>query len=216
MPEWDRALTGICRSKNTACDEPLAAVLADHPDHEEILNHFEIITGCRGKWPSSTRTTLKYLSGIPICMAQISRVVPLETANVTHNGLISIVPTNSEILRIKCSLIVMRNFARDYVDLAFFSSLLGSSNSAETLKDFDRLFDGQDEERLMIVQLVDMLCTPQPYDLSIFKPESLADLPPEWRTWVKTTEVLRELSLDIFDASCQGFKPRPYVPEDNL
>ncbi|MDR1036862.1 MAG: hypothetical protein LBT40_09875 [Deltaproteobacteria bacterium] len=155
MPGWDVALTAICRSQLYPAHEPLAAVLADYPDCEDILDHFEILTGFKEKWPSYTGATAVNLCGIQVCMQQLSRFVPLETIAVTRNGLISFVPANSEILRIKCSLIVMRNSARDYVDLAFFSSRLGFSESAETLKDFDRLFDDQDEERLMLVQLID-------------------------------------------------------------
>jgi hypothetical protein len=216
MPAWDTALTTICRSELPAGDGPLASILADYSDREDILKNFEIVTGCRGKWPSDMRDNSVNLYGIYVCTFQLSRFVPLETVTVRRNGLISIVPADSEILRIKSSLIVTRNSARDYVDLAFLSSRLGSSASAETLKDFDRMLDRQNEQRLMIVQLIDMLCTPLPYDLSSFGPETAADLPPEWRTWDKTAEVLMKLSFDIFDASCQGFEPRPYVPEDNL
>ncbi|MDR1165420.1 MAG: hypothetical protein LBO66_06030 [Deltaproteobacteria bacterium] len=215
MPAWDVALTAICGSRaDFAGDGSSSAMLAEYPDSQEIFHQLELISGVNGPWPEDRRSTKINLYMIQVCTSQLSRIKPLETISFDRDGLLTTVPSDAEILRIKCGLVLLRNSTRDYVDLAALSIRLGFSTAAMALKDFDRFYS-LNEERLLLVQLLDMLSTPLPYDLAIARLESNEDLAPEWRDWGRITTVLRKLSVDIFDASCQGFQPRPYDPEEN-
>jgi hypothetical protein len=188
-------------------------MLTEFPNREGIIDQFQTVSGCKGPWPDDWKSNRINLYRIQVCTRQLSRTAPMETADVEFDGSTAAVPTDAEILRIKCGLIFMRNQTRDYLDMAIFTSRLGSSVSAETLKDFDRQFS-TDERRLMLVQLIDMLSTPLPYDFSDAYPKEAESLAPEWQKWDRTLSVLLKLAIDVFDASCRGFIPRPYEPEE--
>jgi hypothetical protein len=212
MPAWDAALSAICGSRaHFVGGGSPSASLAEYPDSQEIVRQLEIISGSRGPWPEVRNSNSVNLYMIEVTVFQLSRILPLETISFERDGLSTIVPSDAEILRIKCGLALLRNSTRDYVDLAALSTRLGASMAATALKDFDRFYSLR-EERFLLVQLLDMISTPLPYDLATARLETNEEFGPEWRVWERTTAVLQKLSIDIFDASCQGFQPRPYDP----
>jgi hypothetical protein len=215
IPFWDAALTQICRSQAAMPEGlPAAFLLADRPDREAVLASFESAGGYKDSFYKSPMLNIEYFYKIQTCIRKLSRTKPLETSLVDCGGLFADVPTNTEILRLKSALIVTRNFMRDYLDLAIFSSRLGSLESAEALKDLDTVYPLPNNGSVL-VQLAKQISNPRPFDLSAAVVESCESLAPEWRKWDMTVTVLRKLSIDLFDASCRGFTPRPYDPELN-
>lgn len=89
--------------------------------------------------------------------------MPLETSITEYKGQKLIVPTESEILRIKGFLIISRNATRDYIDFAALSDHLGLEKTNESLKDFDKLYP-QEKNASALKQLLIQLSNPLPYD----------------------------------------------------
>jgi hypothetical protein len=214
LSEWDLTLTKICRSKLTLTDRiPASAQIVLLNNWKEIILDLQTVSGCNGPWPENRWFFKRNLYFIETCTTQMSRSVQLEMTVIQHNGKQMSVPSDAEIFRIKTGLVLTRNSVRDYVDLAVFSAYLGTSRSVEILKDFDRIYLVESERRLM-VQLLEMLSSPVPYDLSVTNFDTYEDLTQEWRVWNRTVDTLRNLSHRIFDASCQGFSPRLYEGDD--
>ncbi|MDR1166324.1 MAG: hypothetical protein LBO66_10770 [Deltaproteobacteria bacterium] len=215
LPQWDAALTTICRSPTNLTDRgPAASTLAARSDRLAILSRFEAICGLKESWFEPPMLNADHFYNIETCIWKLSRTLPLETTAVGQDGARVDVPTDAEIMRIKSALVILRNSMRDYLDLAIFSSGIGSLKSMEALKDLDRICP-IDSEGTVSMQLAMLLSSPRPFDLSVASLEACRSVAPEWRIWDRTVIALRKLAIDVFDASCQGFTPRPYDPEWN-
>ncbi|MDR1079684.1 MAG: hypothetical protein LBQ79_01630 [Deltaproteobacteria bacterium] len=214
IPEWDAALTAICRSQTSLADGGPAVAALGGMKWSEILTKFESVSCYRESLFKSPMLNAEQFGQFETCIRHLSRSMPLETVVAEYDGGRLEVPTDAEILRLKSALVLLRNGMRDYLDLAIFSSRLGSLESAEALKDLDRIYPLSNGESVLN-QMLNQLSSLRPFDFSEESLQSCENLPPEWRIWDRTVAVLRKLAIDMFDASCQGFVPRPYDPDLN-
>jgi hypothetical protein len=214
IPEWEAALTAICRSQTSLAEGGPALAAPAGMNCGEMLRKFESVSCYRESLFKSPMLNIEQFHAFETCIRHLSRTMPLETTVVEHGGLRIVVPTDAEILRLKSALILLRNGMKDYLDLAIFSSRLGSMESAEYLKDLDSIYPLSNGESVLD-QMLNQLSSLRPFDFSGESLQSCENLAPEWRIWDKAVAVLRKLAIDMFDASCQGFVPRPCDPEIN-
>ena len=142
-------------------------------------------------------------------MRQLIRSAPLETTEVTVNGLPITVPTPGEILRIKGFLILRRNATRDYVDFAALGDYLGSNAAAEALSRFDELYP-QESGESPLQQLFSQIASPQPYDLKEVDLPNFKGLDARWHTWdaiCQTCETIMVSSFRILAHEPQALPP---------
>ncbi|MGH3966670.1 MAG: hypothetical protein ACRDTV_00725 [Mycobacterium sp.] len=131
------------------------------------------------------------LGDIEVGIRQLIRRRPLETQVVEVPGGGQVVaPTPEETLRIKAYLLVKRNQARDYLDVAALAYRFGIPWAADTLTNIDTYYgEGVRGETSVAEQLLRQLGQPRPKDsrtttnLAQYK-----DLTPRWRTWDTVVE----------------------------
>jgi Nucleotidyl transferase AbiEii toxin, Type IV TA system len=185
-----------------------AAILyADHResrDHDHVVSdladRFEMVLEAVEEdegWATNRVTPGKVilgnLDGIEAGVRQMLRKTPLEVTAVTvPSGGEVTVPTVEETLRIKAFLIVRRNQARDYLDLAALSDRVGVERAAEVLSGIDDYYaDQNDSDEGIASQLVRQLSDPQPADSAVIDQlPSYRRLRKRWSDWDAVTEVL--------------------------
>ena len=126
------------------------------------------------------------LGDIEVGVRQLIRRRPLETQVVAvPDGGTIVVPTSEETLRIKAYLLVKRNQARDYIDVAALADRFGIPWAAATLAEIEAYYDdGVGGEESVAGQLLRQLGAPRPRDsrttanLSQYK-----ELTPKWQSW---------------------------------
>ena len=128
-----------------------------------ILSILESVSGWKTNRIKPPVLILGNFNGIETGIRQLKRTMPLETSITEYKGQKLIVPTESEILRIKGFLIISRNATRDYIDFAALSDHLGLEKTNESLKDFDKLYP-QENNASALKQLLIQLSNPLPYD----------------------------------------------------
>lgn len=169
-------------------------VLADLADRfEMVLEAIEEDEGWATNRVTPGKVILGNLDGIEAGVRQMIRKVPLEVATVTlPSGAEVTVPTIEEALRIKAFLIVRRNQARDYLDLAALADHLGVGRAAETLAKIDGYYADQHGDGAGVAsQLVRQLSDPQPADRSVIDQlPSYRRLRKRWSDWDAVTETL--------------------------
>ncbi len=96
----------------------------------------------------------------------LARISPMETTNVLlPTGDRLQIPTGAETLRLKSFLILQRNSARDYDDLAELVDSMDANTAAEVLAGMDRYYCGQPARPYWVAtQLVRRLAEPAPAD----------------------------------------------------
>jgi len=96
----------------------------------------------------------------------VERLGPVETTNVQlPTGDRLQIPTGAETLRLKGYLILCRNSARDYAELAELVDAMDARTVAQVLAGMDRYYCGQHSTRQWVApQLVRRLADPQPTD----------------------------------------------------
>jgi Nucleotidyl transferase AbiEii toxin, Type IV TA system len=172
-------------------------VVADLSDRFEMV--LEAVEGDEG-WATNRvapgKVILGNLDGIETGVRQMIRTVPLEIATVTvPSGGEVTVPTAEETLRIKAFLVVRRNQARDYLDLAALSEHLGVEEAAEVLAHIDDYYADRNEDDGIASQLVRQLSDPQPADRSVIgQLSSYRRLHRRWSDWGSVTEVLGDVA----------------------
>lgn len=107
-----------------------------------------------------------------------------------------VVPTLEETLRIKAFLVVRRNQARDYLDLAALADRLGVRPTAVVLSKIDEYYADQHGEGDGVAsQLVRQLADPLPADRTVIDQlSSYRRLRQRWTDWSAVAEVLREVA----------------------
>lgn len=175
------------------------AVLPDLADRFEMV--LEAVEGDEG-WATNRVTPGKVilgnLDGIEVGVRQMIRKAPLEVTKVELlSGAEVAVPTLEETLRIKAFLIVRRNQARDYLDVAALAAVLGVDRAAEVLGQIDDYYaDQADDDDGVASQLVRQLAQPTPADPSVIDQlPSYRRLRQRWRDWRSVTEILKEVAI---------------------
>lgn len=126
------------------------------------------------------------LGDIEVGVRQLIRRCPLETQVVDVPGGGSVVaPTPAETLRIKAYLLVKRNQARDYIDVAALSDRFGVRWAADTLADIDSFYDeGNGDDASVASQVTRQLGQPRPQDSrTIADLGEYKELAPKWQSW---------------------------------
>jgi hypothetical protein len=126
------------------------------------------------------------LGGIEVGVRQLIRRRPLETQVVeVPGGATLVAPTPEETLRIKAYLLVKRNQARDYLDVAALADRFGNHWAADTLADIDVYYnEGVDGETSVAEQVLRQLGAPRPRDSRTpARLEQYKDLASRWRSW---------------------------------
>lgn len=173
-------------------------VVSDLADRfEMVLEAVEEDDGWATNRVTPGKVILGNLDGIEAGVRQMIRKTPLEVSAVTlPSGDEVTVPTAEETLRIKAFLVVRRNQARDYLDLAALAEHIGIERAAAVLTGIDAYYADQAEtEDGVSSQLVRQLADPKPADSAVT--EQLADyrrLQQRWAEWSAVTEVLGQIA----------------------
>lgn len=173
-------------------------VVADLADRfEMVLEAVEEDEGWATNRVAPGKVILGNLDGIEAGVRQMIRKAPLEITTVAvPSGDELAVPTVEEILRIKAFLIVRRNQARDYLDLAALSEHIGVDRAAEALGRIDEYYADQAEsEDGVASQLTRQLAAPKPADSAVTgQLASYRRLRAKWRDWDAVRDVLGEVA----------------------
>ncbi|GMA23244.1 hypothetical protein GCM10025864_10030 [Luteimicrobium album] len=190
-----------------------AALYARHRfslDHDHVVanlrDRFDTVLEAlerEGDWVTNRVTPGKIilgeLGGIESGVRQLIRTRPLEVETVRlRSGRPLRVPTMDETLRIKAFLIVKRNQARDYLDVAALADAAGLEHAAAVLTEIDDYYtDGVHDEAPVASQLVAQLADPRPRDSTVVRSfASYKGVAPKWQRWdnvVATCQALADL-----------------------
>ncbi len=159
---------------------------------EMVLEAVEEDEGWATNRVTPGKVILRNLDGIETGVRQMIRRRPLEVATVSVPSGEVTVPTIEETLRIKAFLVVRRNQARDYLDLAALADHIGVDEAATVLSRIDEYYADQlGEGEGVASQLVRQLSDPQPADRSVIDQlPSYRRLRRRWSDWSAVTEIL--------------------------
>jgi hypothetical protein len=195
-----------------------AAILyADHResrDHDHVVadlaERFEMVLEAVEEdegWATNRVTPGKVilgnLDGIEVGVRQMIRKTPLEATKVAlPSGSEVTVPTEEETLRIKAFLVVRRNQARDYLDLAALCEHIGVERAAVVLAGIDDYYADQHGEGDGVAsQLARQLSDPRPADRAVTEQlSSYRRLRKRWRDWGAVREVLGDVAARMVGA----------------
>jgi hypothetical protein len=142
---------------------------------------------------------LSALGGIETGVRQLLRQRPLETETVTVRGKDLVIPTGTEILRIKAWLALSRNQVRDYVDAAALADRIGIPEAAQILASIDDYYgDLNQRPEAVATQLVRQLADPRPRDAATTRQlASYKGLQPRWHDWAEVRRVLAQVAQEM-------------------
>jgi len=186
----------------------------DSYDHDHVVadlgKRFDIVLEALESdpdWVLNRATPGKIILGslgdIEAGVRQLMRRRPLEVQTVPAPGGGSIrVPTAEETLRIKAYLIVKRNQARDYIDVAALSEHFGVDRSASVLNRLDDYYDADAGDQTAVAsQLLRQLGDPRPKDSQTTRQlGSYKNLAPRWASW----EAVAQQCMAIADAMLEN------------
>jgi hypothetical protein len=215
-PEWEHVLSAAAHLQvvlpgTTLVGGTAAAVFAGHrvsydADHvladlrdrfDEVLAQLESVAGWRTARVKRPVLILGSLDGIETGVRQLIRDAPLETTLVEVGGVRLVVPTLSEMLRIKGVLILKRNATRDYLDFVALAERLGPDGVFSAIATLDQLYPQASGESAL-QQLQVQLARPLPYDLDDTGLAEYRRLDPKWHDWQRVTERCAAVAADIF------------------
>ena len=214
--EWEDVISNIARV-NSVLPEAIivggtaSALYAEHRTSNDtdfvvkdlkerfsgILSILESVSGWKTNRIKPPVLILGNFNGIETGIRQLKRAMPLETRVMEYKGQKLIVPTESEILRIKGFLIISRNATRDYIDFAALSDHLGLEKTNESLKDFDKLYP-QENNASALKQLLIQLSNPLPYDLKETDLTKYKNLDKKWQDWNNVKDHCKLVTANIF------------------
>ena len=214
--EWEDVISNIARV-NSVLPEAIivggtaSALYAEHRTSNDtdfvvkdlkerfsgILSILESVSGWKTNRIKPPVLILGNFNGIETGIRQLKRTMPLETRVMEYKGQKLIVPTESEILRIKGFLIISRNATRDYIDFAALSDHLGLEKTNESLKDFDKLYP-QENNASALKQLLIQLSNPLPYDLKETDLTKYKNLDKKWQDWNNVKDHCKLVTVNIF------------------
>lgn len=177
-------------------------VLADLAGRfDAVLEAIEATDGWVTNRVAPGKIILGELGDIESGVRQLIRKEPLEVVEITlPSGQTLRVPTPEETLRIKGYLVVRRNQARDYIDVAALSDQIGIHHAAEVLGDIDRFYSDQRPPGALGVatQLARQLADPQPADSRTIRQLRLyKELDSRWTDWENVTAVCRAVGTEM-------------------
>jgi hypothetical protein len=162
-------------------------VLADLRDRfDAVLDAIERTDGWVTNRVAPGKIILGELGDIEAGVRQMIRTRPLEVSEVTlPSGRTLRIPTLEEILRIKAYLIVRRNQARDFLDVAALADRLGTSRAAAVLARIDEYYaDQHGAGEGVASQLARQLAEPRPKDAGTTRElPRYKRLAPRWHDW---------------------------------
>ena len=214
--EWEDVISNIARV-NSVLPEAIivggtaSALYAEHRTSNDtdfvvkdlkerfsgILSILESVSGWKTNRIKPPVLILGNFNGIETGIRQLKRTMPLETRITEYKGQKLIVPTESEILRIKGFLIISRNATRDYIDFVALSEHLGIEKTNESLKDFDKLYP-QENDASALKQLLIQLSNPLPYDLRETDLTKYKNLDKKWQDWNNVKDHCKLVTANIF------------------
>lgn len=215
-PEWEHVLSAAAHLQvvlpgTTLVGGTAAAIFAAHrvsydADHvlgdlrerfDEVLTQLESVAGWRTTRVKRPVLILGSLDGVETGVRQLIRDTPLETVVVDVGGVPLVVPTESEMLRIKAVLILKRNATRDYLDFVALAERLGPDGVFAAMASLDELYPQPNGESAL-QQLQVQLARPLPYDLDETNLAEYRRLAPRWQDWGRVTDACAAIAADIF------------------
>ena len=139
---------------------------------------------------------IRQLDGIETGVRQLIRETPLETQQVTVEGISVVVPTEKELLRIKSVLVLQRNATRDYLDMAALYERMGSDQAISALASLDELYPQPNGESAL-QQLQVQLANPMPYDLESTDLSEYRRLDSRWHDWNRVKETCGTIAVNL-------------------
>ncbi len=219
LADWDALLSAAARLQALVPGAVLvggsaAAYFARHrysadADHvvgdlrerfDDILADLEQVAGWRTARVRRPVLILGSLDGIETGVRQLIRDAPLETMEVAVGDTRVRVPSEAEILRIKCALVLKRNAVRDYLDVAALSDRMGAAAAAGALKTFDTLYP-QPDGQSALQQLAAQLGAPAPYDLDAANLTEYRNLAERWTRWDAVSAACAGMAAALLDAA---------------
>jgi hypothetical protein len=164
---------------------------------DEVLTQLESVAGWRTTRVKRPVLILGSLDGVETGVRQLIRDAPLETVVVDVGGVPLVVPTESEMLRIKAVLILKRNATRDYLDFVALAERLGPDGVFAAMESLDELYPQPNGESAL-QQLQVQLARPLPYDLDETNLAEYRRLAPRWQDWGRVTDACAAIAADIF------------------
>lgn len=159
---------------------------------QEVREHLFEVRGWKEARIRVPVLILGSLDGVEVGYRQLRRSAPLETQEVeTPEGTL-IIPTLTEMLRVKAFLIYERNTTRDFVDFAELSRLLGPDEVVDALSVLDEKF-GWEKQPSIILEVTKALMQPEPHDRGTNGFETLRFLDPQLKTWEEVVLQCRDI-----------------------
>jgi hypothetical protein len=218
---WEDVLSSACRLQQIIPNAVLAGgtAVAAHISHrfsydadhvltnlksnfKNILTKLENVAGWNTKRLVYPHIILENFYGIATGIRQLIRQKPLETETINLKGYSLVVPTLSEILRIKAVLIIQRNSTRDYLDFAALSDHLNESTLISSLLPFDELYP-QKNGCSALQQLYIQLSNPLPSDLDRIKLHEYKGLIQKYQDWDTIKNICMFASTHCFKTITQ-------------
>jgi hypothetical protein len=215
-PEWEQVLSAAAHLQvilpgATLVGGTAAAIYARHrvshdADHvlpnlrdhfDDVLAQLESVAGWQTARVKRPVLILGSLDGVETGVRQLVRQHPLDTVEVAVGGVRLVVPTASEMLRIKAVLILKRNATRDYLDFVALAERLGGEGVSAAVERFDDLYP-QPSGESALQQLQVQLARPLPYDLDGVNLSEYRRLDPRWHDWQRVAEACAAVSAEIF------------------
>ncbi len=190
----------MCASHRTSQDHD--HVLADlETRFGAVLDAIEATDGWVTNRVTPGKIILGELGEIESGVRQLIRSTPLEVTEVTlPSGQTLRVPTTDETLRIKGYLVVRRNQARDYLDVAALSDRYGIPHAGGVLKHIDAYYGDQrgSEAEGVATQLARQLANPKPADArTILQLQQYKAPDNRWTDWKNVTRVCRAVAAEM-------------------
>jgi hypothetical protein len=216
---WDEVLTSLCRLQSVLPDAVLvgdtaSALYAAHRvsfDHDHVLRNLrkrfdtvlddlESVVGWKTARINRPNLILGSLDGIDTGIRQLRRTAPLETTEIIVGGHRVLLPTETELARIKAFLCLDRNAVRDYLDLAALASHLGLDAAVAALEPMDRLYPQKNGDPWIVrTQLIKQLADPRPHDLEGDDLKEYKGVKPPFDRWRAVTDICGALSARLLE-----------------
>lgn len=164
---------------------------------DQVLDAVESQDGWVTNRITPGKIILGELGGIETGIRQLIRRTPLETVEVwLPSGEVVTAPTPHETLRVKAFLIVRRNQARDYLDVAALADRIGVDSAAGVLARIDDYYADQHGGGDGVAsQVARQLADPRPKDRSTTRNlRQYKNLAARWHDWDEVVAVCRRLA----------------------
>jgi len=220
-PDLDDVLASAARLQRVVPDAVLVGgtAAAWYAGHRESDDHDHVLTDLQERFDAVLEAVertdgwvtnrvvpgnviLGSLGDIETGIRQMIRARPLEVSEAPlPSGAVVRVPTLDEILRIKAFLVVRRNQARDYLDVAALAQRMGVHRAAEVLAGIDAYYRDQlDSDDGVASQVARQLADPRPADrrttgeLARYK-----RLDARWHDWSSVVDVCAAVAQGMLE-----------------